>query len=153
MACSFLGWLAASPVHQEYQSHLLPCRRQTEPCNFFKDNKKQTLNKSTELCSVTTYTWHVYVKRWTTYFPNTVYLRSKCGWGAYVMKNWLALVFGPLFATDTIPRALCCKTKDCYITNSSIGNSLVYQIQQRYLPLYLMTRENPTFEMWFLKAF
>jgi hypothetical protein len=44
-----------------------------------------------------------------TYFPNIVYLRSKWGWGAYVMKNWLALVFGPLFAIDTTPRTLCCK--------------------------------------------
>lgn len=28
--------------------------------------------------------------------PNNVYLRSKCGCAAYVMKNWLAFVLGPL---------------------------------------------------------
>lgn len=59
--------------------------------------------------------------------PNIVYLRSKCGCEAYVMKNWLAFVLGPLkeeisstittpmvclekiylFAIETMPRSWC----------------------------------------------
>lgn len=43
----------------------------------------------------------------TTHFPNSVYLRSSAGWAAYVMKNWLAFVFGPLLAIEIMPRSLC----------------------------------------------
>ena len=41
--------------------------------------------------------------------PNTVFFPSRCGAGAYSMKNWLPFVPGPLFAIETIPRALCRK--------------------------------------------
>ena len=38
------------------------------------------------------------------YVPNMVYLLFKCGCAEYRIKNWLALVSGPLFAIATIPR-------------------------------------------------
>ena len=41
------------------------------------------------------------------YRPKMVYLRSRCGAFAYVMKNCERLVLAPLFAMETIPRALC----------------------------------------------
>lgn len=39
-------------------------------------------------------------------FPKTVFMPSRCGAGASVMKNWLPLELGPLFAMLTMPRAL-----------------------------------------------
>ena len=42
-----------------------------------------------------------------TYFPNIVYLRSRWGCLAYVMKNCDPLESGPLFAMETTPLTLC----------------------------------------------
>ena len=41
--------------------------------------------------------------------PNTVYNPLRCGCFAYIMKNWLPLVLGPLLAIASTPLALCCK--------------------------------------------
>jgi hypothetical protein len=41
----------------------------------------------------------------------------RCACALYVMKNWLPLVFGPLFAIDTTPRLLCFS-----VSTSSSGN-------------------------------
>lgn len=41
------------------------------------------------------------------------------------MKNWLPFVFGPLFAIDSIPLALCChNNKECGSGGKSIQNQI-----------------------------
>jgi hypothetical protein len=51
--------------------------------------------------------WHA-ARRAHTPHARQAHAPFRCGCFAYVMKNWLAFVFGPLFAIDTMPRAECC---------------------------------------------
>lgn len=48
--------------------------------------------------------------------PKIVYLPSRCGCLAYVMKNWDLFVSGPEFAMATMPRLL-----NCGDVNVSVG--------------------------------
>lgn len=85
--------------------------------------------------------WHVLWRRWGVLrnplielqhpkvLPKRVYFRSSCGWAAYVKKNWLEFVFGPLLAIATIPRSVCLRLS----LNSS--SNLRPQIELPPLPL------------------
>lgn len=57
--------------------------------------------------------------------PKSVYFRSKCGCAAYVIKNWLELVLGPLLAIETIPRSVCWIWREKYVisTNYCLTNN------------------------------
>lgn len=48
------------------------------------------------------------------------------------MKNWLPFVFGPLFAIDSIPLALCCKRNSNTGKVQAIRHKLLLDIAKLY---------------------